>query len=170
MEETKKGFRVVTNPEAAEQDIKVFPAEGAGRDVELMLETETAKPGALLYGTDGYASLVLLLNNTEGLKDIPTVRFCADGRGYVKYERKGDGAFPPEDAVRRTMSMAPSLPSKGRSLTIRQDAEHPEGVVVRNPAPSDVDRFIAAYMRLGGSFPGLVDAMEEVSKWTSSTR
>lgn len=177
MEDAKKGFRVVTNPNAPERDLKVFPAEGAsGRDVELMLEMETSKEGALLYGVADYPALVLLLNNTDGLKDVPTVRFCAGGRGYVKYERSG-GSFPPEDAVRRTLESAPALhrpsplePYAGRrTWTIHQDAEHPEGVV-RQGGPSDVDRFIAAYMRLGGTFPGLVDAMEEVSKWTSSTR
>lgn len=172
MEEKKPGgFRLVTNPESSERDIKVFLSENESNpEMEALCAEEAGKPGSVMYATADFKSLVLLLNETEELKGIPDVRFCAAGRGYVKFTRTGGGAFPPEENVRKIMSSLPSLPKQPQPVTIRQNAEHPEGVVVRNPAPSDVDRFIAAYMRLGGTFPGLVDAMEEMSKWTSSTR
>lgn len=187
MEETKKGFRVVTNPELAVRDIKVFP-EGTGNpDVERLVEAETSRPGALLYSVKDYDALTLLLNNTEGLRDVKEVRLCAAGRGYVKYDRRDDGAFPPEDAVRRVLASAPALPRPGASFTVRQDAEHPEGVVVKPGADQDVDgqerwaraveteigidtvdRFVSCYMALGGTFGRLTDHLEGVLKRTAA--
>lgn len=166
--DTKRDYRVVTNPEAAHQDVKVYPGESwANPDIQKMLDMETAQPGSLLYSVADYAQLTLFLANTEQVKDIPEVRFCAAGRGYVKYDRKPDGAtLPPEDALIRVMESAPALPRPGASsMTVRQDLEHPEGYVVdERPGASLVDRFIDAYMALGGTLEGLVGRLESLAK------
>ena len=181
------GFRVVTNPKDPERDIKVFLPEGeANGNMERLFQDEAGRPDAVTYAVPDYRSLALLLTETDELKAIPDVRFCAAGRGYVKFT-KTDGGFPPEESVRRIMASAPALPKPGSaSVTIRQDAKHPEGVVVPGDGqdvsgqerwaravedetgPGTVDRFVSCYMALGGTFGRLTDHLEGILKRTAA--
>ena len=176
------GFRVVL----ANGGVKIFLAKGEGPDqAETMFSAEAGRQGATVYEVPGYASLCGLLSHTEPLDRVEEVRFCAQGRGYVRYVRKPGGpALPPEEAIRKVMERPPLVvpewsPSAGTAVTIVQTKEHPDPVVSVGPsrqtqpeaAKADtaprlpaVDRFIAAYLRVGGTLDGLADHLERLAE------
>ena len=179
------GFRVVL----ASGGVKIFLAKGEGPDqAETMFSAEAGRQGATVYEVPGYASLCGLLTHTEPLDRIEEVRFCAQGRGYVRYVRKPGGpALPPEEAIRKVMERPPLVvpewsPGAGTAVTIVQTKEHPDPVVSVGPSTQTqpkatkaakvdtapqlpaVDRFIAAYLRVGGTLDGLADHLERFAE------
>lgn len=181
------GFRVVLVPEDGKVEARLFAAEGVHSErAEELFRTESGRDGATVYEVPGYRSLVNLLNHTDEFKGVRDVRICANGRGYVRYERKGNGNFPPEKAIREVLSLPPKvpewLPKAGTRVSICQDAEHPEGVVTVStaddavPVKQDVvkqharaaatsrfilDTFALAYLKCGGTLPGLARLLEK---------